>query len=461
MITDPYNNPPSSSDDQLHTWLDYQKRSYRRARRKEVLRRGAWIGALLSLCAFVLGLTFPSGSLISAVFEDGQRPSPVNTITETSKPKPFSIEDLRGLLVQVKLTNAPFAQVYHVEAPGGRYTLETSIDRDLQRFVMDLLDRSMTQHSAAVVIRPDNGQILAMGSHENNGNGGRGENIGLRADFPAASLFKIVAAAAALEARGMNPETSLAFRGQKYTLYKSQLKEDKAKKGKRLNPGTKTTLREAFSDSINPVFGKIGIHYLGSELITEYADRFLFNHPIPFDFFVAPSRFIKPTDDYALAEVASGFNKRTLISPLHAGLITASIANGGTMMAPWLIKTVTNDAGDVLYEATPSVLASPISKKTASKMMVLMEGTVVEGTARRAFQPLQRKRELRYVDLGAKTGTINGATDHCKYEWMTAYVLPSDGDGGLCITVMTAHGERIGVRAKDIARLIIDRHYCS
>jgi len=26
---------------------------------------------------------------------------------------------------------------------------------------------------------------------------------------------------------------------------------------------------------------------------------------------------------------------------------------------------------------------------------------------------------------------------------------------------MTAHGERIGVRAKDIARLIIDRHYCS
>jgi hypothetical protein len=36
-----------------------------------------------------------------------------------------------------------------------------------------------------------------------------------------------------------------------------------------------------------------------------------------------------------------------------------------------------------------------------------------------------------------------------------------DGDGGLCITVMTAHGEKIGVRAKDIARLIIDRHYRS
>ena len=417
--------------------------------------------AWLALCALVLSLTFPSGSLISAVFEEGWRPSPGYTIGEEPKPGTLSTEDLRGLLAQIKLTNVPFAQGYHVEAPGGRYTLETSIDRDLQRFVMDLLNRSMTQHSAAVVIRPDNGQVLAMASYENNGNGGKGENLCLRADFPAASLFKIIAAAAAVENRGMNPETPLTFRGQKYTLYKSQLKEDKAKKGKKQNPGTQTTLREAFSDSINPVFGKLGIHYLGSDLISEYADRFLFNQLVPFDLYVAPSRYVKPMDDYALAEVASGFNKRTLISPLHAGLITASIANGGIMMTPWLVKTVRNDAGDVLYEAAPSVLASPINKKTASKMMVLMEGTVVEGTAKRAFQPLQRKRELRYVDLGAKTGTINGATDHCKYEWMTVFVLPSDGAGGLCITVMTAHGEKIGVRAKDIARLIIDRQYCS
>ena len=450
-----------SSDEYLYTWLDYKKRSYRRARRKEIARKGAWLGAWVALCALVLSLIFPTGSLISAVFEEGRRPSPAGTTAEESKPKTLSGENLRGLLAQLKLPSVPFAQLYRVETPEGRYTLETSIDRDLQRFVTDLLNHSMTQHSAAVVIRPDNGQILAMASYESNGNGGKGENLCLRADFPAASLFKIVAAAAAVEDRGMDPETALTFRGQKYTLYKSQLKEEKARKGKKLNLGTKTTLREAFSDSINPVFGKLGIHYLGSDLISEYADRFLFNHLIPFDLFVAPSRYIKPEDDYALAEVASGFNKRTLISPLHAGLITASIANGGTIMEPWLIKTVRNDAGDILYEATPSVLASPINKKTASKMMVLMEGTVEDGTAKRAFQPLQRKRELRYVDLGAKTGTINGATDQCKYEWMTVFALPSDGDGGLCITVMTAHGEKIGVRAKDIARLIINRQYCS
>src|SRR4030042_6189267 len=156
-----------SSDDQLHTWMDYQKRSYRRARRREIVRKGAWLGAWVAACALVLGLAFPSGSLISAVFEEGHRPSPARAITEEPKPKTFSREDLRGLLAQVKLNNASFAEVYHIEAPGGRFTLETSIDRDLQRFVRELLNRSMTQHSAAVVIRPDTGQILSMASHEN------------------------------------------------------------------------------------------------------------------------------------------------------------------------------------------------------------------------------------------------------------------------------------------------------
>jgi peptidoglycan glycosyltransferase len=447
------------SNDHPHTWMDYQKRLYRRTRRKEIVRKGARVGAWLALIALLLNVIFSSDSLISAVFEEGQRTSPASKMAKGPRPKTFSREDLRALLSQVKLANVSLSPVYHVEAPGGRYTVETSIDSDLQQFVMDLLSHSKTHHSAAVVIRPDNGQVLAMASYEKDESGGEAENLCLKADFPAASLFKIIAASAAVEARGMTPETPLTFRGQKYTLYKSQLTEYKAKRGRTY--GTKTTLREAFSDSINPVFGKLGIHYLGSALISEYADRFLFNHLIPFDLPVAPSRYVKPLDDYAVAEVACGFNKRTLISPLHAGLITAAIANGGTMMTPCMVKTVTNDAGEVLYRAVPSVLSRPITKKTADTMMVLMEGTVVEGTARKAFKPLQRRRELRYVDLGAKTGTINGANDQYKYEWLTAFALPSDGDGGLCITVMTAHGEIIGVRAKDIARLIIDRHYRS
>src|SRR5512136_2053942 len=188
MLTDPYDTLPSPRDDQLHTWLNYQKRSYRRARRREVVRKGAWLGAWVAACALVLGLTFPSGSLISAVFEEGQRPSPAIAITGNSTPKPFTKEDLRRLLALVKLTNVSFAEVYHVQAPVGRFTLETSIDRDLQRFVMDLLNRSMTQHPEPGATRPATGKTLARASYKNNGKGGEGENICLRADFPAASL---------------------------------------------------------------------------------------------------------------------------------------------------------------------------------------------------------------------------------------------------------------------------------
>ena len=54
---------------------------------------------------------------------------------------------------------------------------------------------------------------------------GEQENLCLKARFPAASLFKIVAAAAAIEARGFHPDKTLTYRGGRYTLYKSQLKK--------------------------------------------------------------------------------------------------------------------------------------------------------------------------------------------------------------------------------------------
>ena len=53
------------------------------------------------------------------------------------------------------------------------------------------------------------------------------KNPCLSNEFPAASIFKIVTAAAAIEKCGFNSETVLTYNGDKYTLYRSQLKERK------------------------------------------------------------------------------------------------------------------------------------------------------------------------------------------------------------------------------------------
>jgi cell division protein FtsI/penicillin-binding protein 2 len=168
-----------------------------------------------------------------------------------------------------------------------------------------------------------------------------------------------------------------------------------------------------------------------------------------------------PDDDFGLAEIASGFNKRTLISPLHAVLITSAVANSGKIMEPWIVKKISNESGKILYRAKSSPLTNPIKDSTAKNLRILMEDTVRYGTCRKAFFSMRRKKVFKNIKMGAKTGTINDPLDQYKYDWLTAYTLPNNGDGGICVAVLAIHGKKLGIRAKDLARYIINHHYTS
>jgi cell division protein FtsI/penicillin-binding protein 2 len=304
-------------------------------------------------------------------------------------------------------------------------------------------------------MKPTTGEVLALSDYRNGGYGSE-KSLCLKADHPAASLFKIVTAAAAIDARGLNPETSLVFRGGKYTLYRSQLKPEKKPSGAAIS------LTKAFSSSINPVFGRLGIYHLGSSLVNEYADRFFFNQPIPFDLPLEVSPMEPPADDFALAEVASGFNKRTFISPIHAAMLAGAVANRGTMMGPRLVRRIADGDGNLVYSSEPVHLASPVSGETARKMKILMDETVVTGTARSAFRKHLRKNEFKDLELGAKTGSINDPSDQRRVDWVTAYAIPDSGENGaICVSVLAVHGERLGIRAKDIARHLVESYFGS
>jgi peptidoglycan glycosyltransferase len=434
------------------TWRDYQRKLKRNAQRRHVLKRLPWLGlyavGLSSICVIV----FYAGSWIFAHLNQ-----PVEQFVQEEPPKPQNLVrvDLPELLSRIEPNLFPILDSYVLEDQGTILTVETSIDPDLQAYIQRLLKRSMAHQAAVVALRPDSGRILALAQYSKE-KGNDHENLCLTADFPAASLFKIVAAAAAIESRGYTPDTKLYFRGRKHTLYRSQLKNEE--KGRYVR---NTTLKKAFSGSINPVFGKIGIYDLGKDVMAEYADRFFFNRAIPFELPLSVSNVAVPEDEFGLAEIASGFNKRTLISPLHAALITAAVANNGTMMTPWLVKTIRDGSGKTLYQASPSELGKPIQERTAEELRILMADTTVAGTCRTAFRPLRRKKSFREIALGAKTGTINDRLDQYKYDWLAAYALPLNGGDGLCLTVLAIHGKKLGIRANDLARYILNYHFTS
>jgi len=189
--------------------------------------------------------------------------------------------------------------------------------------------------------------------------------------------------------------------------------------------------------------------------MSEYADRFLFNQAIPFDLPVEMSTIQVPHDDYGLAEIASGFNKRTLISPLHAALLASVVANNGIMVAPWLVEQVSNESGDLLYHRQVTQLTSPISQETAKDLKTLMETTVRYGTCRKSFHRLRRKKAFKRIDFGAKTGTINDRGDRYKYDWLTGYAIPEDTSKTISIAVLGVHGEKLGLRSSELSRYIL------
>ncbi len=432
-----------------NSWRHYQKGLKKKVRRRYAANRVT----MFFVYVVLIGISY-SASWILAHGEKSNQGALTSAKWENVRPERFVKQDLPALLGDLKLDKISATHHYPLDTGGMRLTVEVPLDTSLQKYILDLLGRSLTHQAAVVVLRPKTGQILAMADYEKDSEG-ESENLCLKADFPAASLFKIVSAAAAIEARGFTPGKTMVFRGMKHTLYNSQLRQQEGRYSR------KTSFRRAFAGSINPVFGKIGIYDLGREFMSEYANRFLYNQQIPFDLPVAVSSIRIPADDFGLAEIASGFNRRTRISPLHASLITAAVANHGVITEPWLVRRIKDESGAVLYRSRFSRLGRPIEESTAKQLKVLMKETVVYGTCRKAFLPLRRKKRFKEIELGAKTGTINDQNDRYKYDWVTAYALPKDESRGICVTILAVHGKKLGIRAADLAMHIIRRHFIS
>ncbi|MBC8178537.1 MAG: hypothetical protein ISR61_05850 [Desulfobacteraceae bacterium] len=433
-------------------WRDHKKTPqihslWRRLFRKKSLVAFALGSVLIGLFLVFFGVPWMSEQMSQARGSLSKTENQTSPLLgrEAEKAVPIDPQSLN-------LDPANLSERFVLERGGMPLIVESSLDSSLQDYIIHLLQNSQNLQAAVVVMRPDDGRILAMASYDKDQNG---EDLCLKADFPAASLFKIVSAAAAFEFAGFTPEKTVYFDGRKHTLYKRQLKQ---KRGKYTS---KISFKRAFASSINPVFGKLGIYNLGQKVMTDSAERFLFNQSIPFDLPVAESFVHVPDDDFGLAEIATGFNKSTTISPLHAALLASAVANDGVMMKPWLVKNISQENGEILYQNRPAKMTRSISKNTASELKILMKDTVVNGTCRKTFRSLRRKKAFKNVELGAKTGTINDKTDQFKYDWFTAYALPPNGAKGICIAVLGIHGKKLGIRANKLGRNIINHYFSS
>ncbi|MDT8379210.1 MAG: penicillin-binding transpeptidase domain-containing protein [Desulfotignum sp.] len=435
-----------------HSWRRQQS-AYLFARKMKSLFQKWRIPFLLF---FLLSSAVTGGWVVFNTFRSGTDAPHPPAVSTVSLPSPVHLTraQVREMIKDEDLVNAA-RNVFLMDTPMGFVQVGTFLDVGLTGFLNARLDQLKTltrgkpRQIAVVVMDGHQGHILAMAGFDLESSD---TNPCTQAIYPAASIFKIVTAAAAMDALNYTPKTPLYFNGNKYTLYKRQLREVKNKYT------IKVSLEKAFAESINPVFGKLGQTYLGRDTLSSYAHAFGFNQTPDTDLMFDTGVFHTTDTDFHLAELGCGFNRDTVISPVFGAMMLTPLLNEGRSVLPAVIRQVTDADGNLIYQHTPALSFTAMSPETALAMAGLMEKTVTQGTARKSFGSFSRDKVLSRLSIGGKTGSLSNREHTIKYDWFTGFARQKTGTRAITFSVVVGHGEYIGTRAASHARSLI-KHY--
>jgi cell division protein FtsI/penicillin-binding protein 2 len=290
--------------------------------------------------------------------------------------------------------------------------LHYTIQGDLQKRVHDFMASNQVPYGVFVAIEPASGRILAMTSYSAvDPNWAKTAFFDL---YPMASLFKIITASAALESRKITPETVIEFRGK--ATSENPRYWEASPKGK----NNRIDVTYAMGKSINPVYGRLASDVAGKASVMESAKRFGFNQPLLPGTSAKESTAAEPQNSQELMRMGAGLDHDVKVSPLHAAVIMAAIANGGKMMAPGLTDRITDTKGGNREAFTPREVRNLVSPETAAALTRMLSSTVTSGTSRRAFHDRRGRPRLK-VDVAAKTGSISGTDPRGHYSWFAAF----------------------------------------
>ena len=218
--------------------------------------------------------------------------------------------------------------------------------------------------------------------------------------YPPGSSFKVVTAAAALDAGVATPQTTYddtgaySVSGGKVTNYHGEVH------------GV-NTLTQALTYSINTTFAKVGVG-LGQQRLVAGMQRFGFWARPPLELPLrqvsASGRYrgaallplTAPMDPLAVAWAACG-QENVLASPLQMALVAAAVANGGQMMRPYVVQQITAAGGHVVRSAQPQVWQQALTPQAAAQLNAMMQQVVKAGTGTAAA--------LSGILVAGKTGT--------------------------------------------------------
>ena len=345
--------------------------------------------------------------------------------------------------------------------------LTLSISWDLQKAAVAALGK---HRGAVVMLDPKTGEVLALASTPTYDASAIADPTTAQKTFAAlqadpaqpllpratlgryvpGSVFKIVTAAAALDSGAITPDTT----------YKEQPGAEKnglLVEGFRVRDGhhpatgsTPLDLVAATEVSCNIYFALTGLKTGGTALV-DYARRMGFGTALPFDLPTAISQVTdgggsQPggfTDDVELANASYG-QAQVVVTPLQMALVAATIANGGELMQPRLVTSMTGKHSGTRTIA-PKSMGRIISAVNAGAINAAMV-QAVEGPLGRQFTT---GAKVPGITTAGKSGTAELGGTGEPHSWFIGFA-PAE-DPKVAIAVLVEQAGRGGEVAAPIA----------
>jgi cell division protein FtsI (penicillin-binding protein 3) len=270
-----------------------------------------------------------------------------------------------------------------IQFQNGGNNLRLTVDEGLQYIVEDALGNAMKHWSAAsasaIMMDPYTGEILAMANRPNYDLNYPAEfvvsdrrNRGLTDTYEPGSTFKVVAAAAALEERVVDPETKFDCSAGKIEVGGMVVRDVH-------RDHSVLTFREVIQRSSNVGTVMIG-QKLGEELFYKYATRFGFGRKTGIDLPGEAPGSLNPPDKWSgtsLAALSIGYE--VSVTPLQLLVAYSAIANGGYLVKPHLVSEIISPEGVFLYRFLSNDAERIISESTAETIREILVSVTHEG----------------------------------------------------------------------------------
>ncbi len=302
-----------------------------------------------------------------------------------------------------------------------------TIDLNLQNIVENEIDAAMQQYhpkkATIILMRPQTGEVLAMANRPNFDLNNKSEaeademkNRAIIDMMEPGSTFKIVSVAAALNERKVQTDTSIFCENGVFNYAGTKLHDHK--------PFGDLTVQDILVKSSNIGAAKLAMS-VGDQKFYEYIRSFGFGERSGIELPGEIPGLIRPPQAWSKISITHmPMGHEVGVTALQMTTAMCVIANGGKLMMPRIVKSITNDRGELISKFTPVEVRQVILPKTAQQIGGALRGVVSDrGTAAAAAVP-------GFVIAG-KTGTAErvdpkGGYERDRFVVSFAGYLPAD-----------------------------------